>query len=104
MSTPENLGSKCERRNLAFSEPVVGAPHVGALPGTEEGLGQAVHRDTRRERQSTPEQAAQGEPALQLEPAKKETSQNKVISPESPGEDRHIEDRDRRQDRVDVFF
>ena len=50
---------------------------------------------THAERQSTPEQAARGEPVFQPEPAKKETFQDKVISPESPGEDRHIKDRDR---------
>ena len=63
-------------------------PHPGARRAHQD-------RDTRRERQSTPEQAARGEPVLQLEPAKKETFQDKVISPESPGEDRHIEDKDR---------
>ena len=46
VSAPENLGSKDKRRNQALSEPVVGAPHVDALPETEEGHGQAVHQDS----------------------------------------------------------
>ena len=46
MSAPENLGSKDKRRNHPPSEPVVGAPHVNALPETEEGHGQAVYQDS----------------------------------------------------------
>ena len=44
VNAPENLGPKDKRRNQPPPEPVVGVPHVDALPKTEKGQGQAVPR------------------------------------------------------------
>ena len=92
MSAPENLGSKDERRNQALSEPVVGDPHVDALPETEEGHGQAVHRDS----------AVEVKVGLTKGKHKKEPEKEEAARPVEephPGARRAHRDRDTRRER-----